>query len=72
MAMQALNDDEALRAPHPVADLAEWEGAEDIRISITAFDGRDVGFVGDGDDDAGHMERSERRTPTYRHPPEES
>lgn len=72
IAMQALTDAEALRAAHPVADLAEREGAEDVQVGITAAEGRDVGFFGDSNGSLDYLDRPERRAPAYRHPSTES
>ena len=75
---RALDDDEAIRAAHAVADMAECgggqEAAENACVAVTASDGREVGFGGGvGTDDYTHWPdgRPESKAATYtppRHP----
>jgi hypothetical protein len=63
---EALTDEEALRSAHPVADLAEWDGALNLRVSVTTYAGRAVGYVGGDGTDAGLFERQTARADTFK------
>ena len=69
---RALDDDEALRAAHAVADMAERGGARggagNACVAVTASDGREVGFVGTCDADAHQLDRPETKAATYEPP----
>lgn len=43
--MDAANDDEAMRAANPVADLALYEGGENIQVVVTGPGARDIGVI---------------------------
>ena len=66
ISIQALNDAEALRTAHAVADMAQWGGAENVCVAVAASDGRAVGFVGDDGNDENWIERQQVKAPTYK------
>jgi hypothetical protein len=63
---RAFDDDEALRAAHAVADMAQWSGINDVCVTVAAPDNRAVGFVGDDGSDAYWTERQQVLAETYK------